>query len=236
MQTVRTGATAALLFATAFTLLAPVASAQVGHMPDRSPYKDQKPGQTFSVMAGRISPREDPAGVHPRSGVAVGVRYDVGIGGPSSLFVRYFTLPGNRQLILPGETGDDRYGRETDATIHVADMGLDIALTGNKSWHSLIPSVTAGIGMANDFASVDSGGYKFGSKFSVAYGAALRIMPGGRLSYRLEATNYYWRYEYPDAYFVTSEDQGAIIANARNRGAWRFNWNLAAGVSWRIFK
>ena len=41
------------------------ASAQVGHLPDKSPYEDFKIGQTLTIMGGWMNMRRDPANVAP---------------------------------------------------------------------------------------------------------------------------------------------------------------------------
>lgn len=213
-----------------------VAHAQVGHAPESSPFRDQKIGQTVSLLAGRLSPARDPGNVAPKGSTAFGLRYDVSIGGPSSLFVRYLMSPSERRVVLPAEPQETRLLGTPSTVTHIADMGLDIALTGPKTWRSLMPSLFGAIGMATDFRGIDQGGYRFGGKFAISYGASVRIIPSGRISYRIDASNFYWQYQYPDAFFVPASDGSAVLENTRSRNAWRSNWSLTAGVSWRLFQ
>lgn len=217
-------------------LVSSSAQAQVGHPPAESPYRDQKIGQTLSFLAGQLRPGRDPAGVAPAAAPVFGARYDVGVGGPSALYVRYLASPSERRSLLPSEPAATRLAGTPSVLTHIVDLGLDVSLTGRKSWHNLMPSIVGGIGIVSDFQGTDAGGYRFGTKFTVSYGAALRIAPPGRLSYRVELTNFYWQYQYPDAYFVLASDETAILTETRHRNAWKTNWGLTAGVSWLLFR
>jgi hypothetical protein len=218
------------------SLVATPARAQVGHTPTASPYRDQKIGQTLSILGGQLFIRRDPADVAPSAAPMFGARYDVGVGGPSALYFRYAMSPSERRSLLPNQPLATRLEGTPSVTTHIVDLGLDIALTGRKTWRNLMPSVTGGVGLASDFQNADAGGYKFGTKFTVTYGAALRYIPPGRISYRLDLTNFYWQYQYPDAYFVPTSDQTSVLSDTKQRNAWRGNWGVTAGLSWQLFK
>jgi hypothetical protein len=134
---VPTSLSAALLLA-----LAPQrASAQVGHLPDKSPYEDVKPGQTITLSAGRLGVKRDPANVAPDPGLFFGMRYDLPIGGPAGFFVRYEFAPSQRRLLDPAKPLATRVVGTPSVTTHVMDLGLDVSLTGRKTWHRLMPSL-----------------------------------------------------------------------------------------------
>ena len=211
--------------------------AQVGHLPDRSPYRDQSLGQTLSILGGQLLVNRDPADVAPKSAPLFGARYDVGVGGPSVMYVRYLVSSSERRSLLPSELPETRVSGTPSVMMHIVDLGLDVSLTGRKSWNNLMPSLAGGIGIVSDFRSADVGGYKFGTKFSVSYGAALRFAPPGRFSYRLDLTNFYWQYQYPDAYFVPpATGEAPILTNVKDRNKWKNNWGVTAGIQWRIFR
>ena len=87
MRVFRSTSVAALAAVT--SLFAPTAArAQVGHLPDKSPYEDVKIGQTLTVMGGWLAVQRDLADVAPKSSWMTGLRYDIGVGGPASLFAR----------------------------------------------------------------------------------------------------------------------------------------------------
>lgn len=213
-----------------------VAAAQVGHLPTESPYLDFKIGQTLSILAGRLSVAADPAGVAPQSSLIGGIRYDVGIGGPASLFVRYMLAPSERDLKVPTNPAATRVIGTTAANTHLADIGFDIALTGKKTWRRLLPSVNGGVGLVSDFAAADTGAYRFGARFAFNYGFSLRYVPRRGPQWRIDATRFLWQYQYPDRYFVRAADTTAILSNTRDRTAWRSNWALTAGATFPIFR
>ena len=222
---------AAALFA-----IAPELSAQIGHRPDDSPYQDVKVGQTLSGSAGWLFTKRDPAGVAPEPSAFGQLRYDIAVGGPAFMYARYMIAPSKRAELLPGVLVPDRLVGNPGTTMHVMDAGIDIALTGRKSWHNLVPSLAGGVGIVSDFASADTGTYQFGVKFALTYGLGMRYIHSSGTQLRVEATNYIWQYDYPDRFFATATDGTAILSNTNNRSAWRGNWGLSAGLAFPIFR
>lgn len=209
---------------------------RVGHSPDNSPYEDFKIGQTLSVLAGRLSVGADPAGVAPKSSAMGSVRYDIGVGGPASLFVRYLFASSERVVLQPSNPAPTRRAGEVSTTTHLLDMGFDISLTGRKTWHHLMPSINTGIGLAGDFASTDVGGYRFGTRFAFTYGGSLRILPPQFPQLRVDVTNALWKFQYPDRYFVKAADSTSVLTLVRHKSGWRGNWAMSAGVSIPVFR
>lgn len=227
----------ATVLVTVLALIAPRdASAQVGHRPTSSPYEDVKLGQTVSLSAGWFAFRRDPAGVAPESAPFGQFRYDVAVGGPALLYARYTIAPTQRTQLAPGAVKSARVVATPGVAMHVMDAGLDIALTGKKSWHHLMPSLAGGVGIVSDYASADSGSYQFGVKFALTYGLGMRYVRGSGLRLRFDVTNYMWQYEYPDRYFVKAADSTSILTDTKQRSSWRGNWGLTAGVSYPIFR
>lgn len=211
-------------------------SAQVGHLPNRSPYEDIKIGQTLTPMIGRLQVARDPAGVAPSSSTMGAIRYDIGVGGPASLFVRYLAAPSTRQVLNPTEPKARRVVATPGVTMHILDGGLDIALTGRKTWHHLLPSLNGGVGLVTDFAKADTGAYRFGANFSFSYGFSLRYLAPRGPQLRIDLSNFTWQYQYPDRYFVKASDTTSVLTNTRDRSAWRRNWGMSAGVAIPIFR
>ena len=212
------------------------AEAQVGHRPSTSPYEDVKLGQSLSLSGGWLATKRDPAGVAPDAAFMAQVRYDVAIGGPAILFARYSLSPSQRLQYAPGAVASARKVGTPGVVTHIVDGGLDIVLTGRKTWHRLMPSVGGGVGIVSDYANADSGSYQFGVKFAISYGAGVRYVHGNGLRFRLDANNYLWQYEYPDRYFVKATDGTSILTDTRQRTSWRGNWALTAGASYPIFR
>ncbi len=217
-------------------VLSQSAIAQVGHLPTESPYEDYKSGQTLSASGGWLAIKRDPAKVAPDATGFVSLRYDIGVGGPAYLFARYTVAPSTRNVFDPTKPAKTRLVSTASATTSVVDVGLDIALTGQKTWHHLIPSLSGGLGIASDFAKADTGLYRFGTKFSFTYGLGLRYLLRSGYSIRFDATNYIWQYQYPEKYFLKAADSTAILSDTKARSVWRGNWGVSAGVSVPIFR
>jgi hypothetical protein len=228
--------TAAALAAVASLFTSSAAQAQVGHMPDRSPYEDVKIGQTLTVMGGWLAVQRDLADVAPTASWLAALRYDIGVGGPASLFARYVVSPSERRLLAPGNPLATRVIGTPGVATHILDGGLDMSLTGRKTWHHLMPSINVGAGIVSDFAKADTGAYKFGTKFSFNYGVSMRYLPRRGPQLRIDATNNFWKYQYPDRYFVKASDTTSILTDTRKREGWRGNWGLSAGVIFPIFR
>ena len=211
--------------------------AQVGHRPTDSPFNDVKLGQNLTISAGWMFMDKDPAGVAPRSAGYGQLRYDAAVGGPASLFARWTVMPSTRALLAPGASAPDRRTDNPSVVTHIIDGGLDISLTGNKTWHRIVPSLAGGVGVVSDFASPDSGNYQFGNKFVFSYGFVVRYMHPKGLRVRLEATSYLWQYDYPDSYYLQAPDGSAIIVRGvGGTSAWTDNWGLQAGIAIPIFR
>lgn len=210
--------------------------AQVGYRPSDSPYRDVRFGQTIALSGGWLAVQRDPAGVSPEAGPFGQIRYDVAIGGPAIMYARYSLAPSQRNLLLPAVPESQRIVRTPSTVMHIIEGGLDIALTGKKSWHGFIPTVGGAAGIVSDFAAADTGSYQFGVKFSLSYGLGLRYMLQNGVQIRAEANNFLWQYDYPDRYFVAASDGSAILTNSDKRSAWRGNWGLSAGVAFPIFR
>jgi hypothetical protein len=210
--------------------------AQVGHLPAKSPYEDFKIGQSATVIGGWLAVKRDLADVAPAASWLAGLRYDIGVGGPASLFARYVLSPSERNVLAPTNPRATRVIATPGATTHLFDAGLDVSLTGRKTWRHLMPSVNVGAGLASDFARADTGGYQFGTKFAFNYGFSLRYLPRRGPQLRLDAVNYLWQYQYPDRYFVKAADTTSVLSDTRRREAWRANWALTAGVTFPLFR
>ncbi len=213
-----------------------VLAAQVGHLPANSPFEDVKLGQNLSIMGGWMAMTRDPADVAPLSSLAAALRYDIGIGGPASLYARYVVAPSERKLLQPTNPLAKRVIGTPGVTTHQLDAGLDLALTGKKTWHRLIPSLNGGVGVVTDFAAADTGAYRFGTKFSFSYGLSLRYLPRKGPMIRVDLTNFMWQYEYPDRYFVKTSDTTSVLTDTRNRSSWRGSRTVTVGVTLPLFR
>ena len=226
----RFGVVAIRLVAAGLVMPAALA-AQVGHLPANSPFEDVKLGQNLSIMGGWMAMTRDPADVAPLSSLAAALRYDIGIGGPASLYARYVIAPSERKLLQPTNPLAKRVIGTPGVTTHQLDAGLDLALTGKKTWHRLIPSLNGGVGVVTDFAAADTGAYRFGTKFSFDYGASLRVTTGSRHELHVDLSRATWKYNYPDSYGGSGAASDSSILGARDRSGWTGSTVLQIGIS-----
>ena len=193
-------------------------------------------GQNLTLSAGWLAVRRDPANVAPNASPFAFARYDVAIGGPASLFVRYTFAPSERRLLAPANPLATRVISTPAVKTAVADVGIDLSLTGKKTWKRLAPAIAVGLGIASDFTKADTGAYRFGTKFAFTYGLGLRFIPRSGPSFRADLTNYTWQYQYPDRYFIKASDSTSVLSDTRSRSAYRGNWGISAGVTLPLFR
>lgn len=221
----------------ALLLWAVPATAQVvGSTPDASPYRDLPWKQSLALFGGGFDTGRDEAGVGPQPGWLAGVRYDLRLGGPVSLVGRIAGGPTSRRLILPSKPLKSRYVGDQNSQLLVADLGIAVNLTGQKSWHRLIPVVSSGVGVASDFRGTpDAGGYRFGTQFMLSYGLGLRYDTDGRWEPRVDFTSFLWRLHYPPEYAQKGSD-GSAPAVTGGKSPWMGNHLWSAGVAYQLFR
>jgi len=221
----------------ALMLVAAPAAAQVGHIPAESPYRDLPWKQALTVFGGGFDTGRDPAGVGPQPGFLVGARYDVRIGGPISLVTRVATGPTSRRVLDPTKPAASRYIGDESSELLVGDLGLDWNLTGQKSFHRLVPIISGGVGIVSDFHGIpDAGGYRFGTRFMFTWGAGVRYHTEGRWEPRFDFTDYVWQLQYPPSYSTTASDGSPGIVSSSKKGLWMGNHLYSFGLSYKLFR
>ena len=217
--------------------IASPAWAQVGFPPDESPYRDLEFRQDISLFSGYFSAKEDIAGVAPRSAPMVGVRWDIRIGGPAWFMVRAAGVASQRTVIDPRRSVATRVIGEESSPIGLLDANIVVQLTGQKSWHRLVPVVGAGLGVASDFkSSRDVGDFRFGTPFAFNLGGGVRYVPDGRWSLRLDFTDYLYRIKYPDLYRIQASDGTRVLGDDDPSSQWTHNLALSVGASYQLFR
>jgi hypothetical protein len=220
----------------ALAALASTASAQVGYPPDRSPFRDLEFKQEIGGFVGWFAAATDPAGVAPQGGLMVGARYDVRIGGPASFTARLSVVDSKRTVIDPTKPAATRVVGTSSAPLAMADAGITINLTGQKSYRRLVPVLNGGVGLVSDFKGADVGGYKFGTAFAFSFGGGLRYVPGGRLSLRADVGDSFYQLQYPDAYYVRASDSTAVVRSNQAKSFWKHNAAITVGASYLFFR
>jgi len=216
---------------------APVA-AQVGHLPQRSPYTDLEFRQEVTIFGGYYNAGTDRVGVAPGSGPMIGARYDLRLGGPASLTSKLAYVSSQRTVIDPRRPEDQRVvERDAAWPVYMADVGISLNLTGQRSYRKLVPFVNGGLGVATDLKSgADVGTWKFGIPFAFSLGAGIKWVPSGNLQARVDVSDQLYQIKYPNLYYETASDGTSVLAPREAKNDWTSNLGLTFGLSYLFFR
>jgi len=207
-------------------------AAQVGTQPDKSPYQDFTYRQDLTVWAGYFGGNVGEANIGPKSSPIFGVRYGLHVGGPAEFSVRVGRAFSSRNVLDPTKIGAARdLGTESDP-LWIADVGINLALTGQKSFHRIVPIFGFGVGVASSGAAKDVGGYSFGTGFAIHGGGGLKFVSHGPWGARVDVTDYFWQLSYPGAYFLAPTGGTAVLSSSQVQNEWRQNPVVTFGVSY----
>lgn len=177
-------------------------SAQVGHPPGSSPYRDVLARQVVSGFGGYLLGEAGKVGVGPTDGPLVGARYEFLFGGPVAIDLRLAAADLDRRVIDPTRVPDQRAKGTFSQRVLMADIGINLVLTGPKTWHSLAPFVGGALGAAfGSDVPQDSSMFEFNAHFMVAPQAGFRWHLSDRFLLRFEGRDVVWRLRYPDLFF-----------------------------------
>ena len=222
----------ALTLGTAATL-----GAQVGYPTAQSPFVDLEYRQGISLYSGYFRAAADPVGVAPQSGPLVGARYDIALGGPAAFTARLGGVLADRTVLDPARNAGRRVLGTERRPLGLADVGITLGLTGQKSYRGFVPTIHGGAGLATNFAGADPGGFKFGTRFAIAYGAGLRYVPrGSNLSVRADLGSHLYQIRYPDRYFTAGLDSTSVLPSNASKSAWTNNLSATLGVTYQFFR
>jgi len=212
------------------------AFAQVGHDPARSPFRDITTTQGLTLMYGRFAGARTAAPVGAQPGSMMMLRLETRIAGSLDLWLTFGQASSRRNQIVPTDTLNRVRGPINQSLVS-GDLSLILNITGAKRWHALAPYAGVGFGVLSASpGTVDQGGFKVGSNFVVIPTLGTRVFVGRSLAVRLEARDYFLRYEWPLAYFTPQDSAGALLppvlpTNANGRQV-THNFTLTAGLSY----
>ncbi|MEO8579133.1 MAG: hypothetical protein ABI469_02715 [Gemmatimonadales bacterium] len=224
------------LSAIALVCAATTAEAQVGHLPGSSPYADLETRHEFSFFGGRYNAGRDPIGIAPGDGTMFGAQYQIHVGGPAFLMARWSHVNSKRFAIDPTKTGAARQLGEKNAPVNVFDIDLALNLTGEKSFHHIVPVLNFGAGIASCGCVVAGDPYTFGTPFAFSFGGGLKFVPGGRFSLTLDWNDYLYQLKYPTAYYIAPTGGTAAVVGDQARSFWENNRALTLGASLLFFR
>ncbi|MGH7568968.1 MAG: hypothetical protein ACREL9_08370 [Gemmatimonadales bacterium] len=209
-------------------------TAQVGHDPARSPYRDIPSGTGLTVLVGTLGGDRGSVGVGQGDGVTTSLRSEIAVGRAMHFTAGVSYAQMNRFIVDPTQPPASRRSGPIDDNVTLVDAGLLLLLTGAKTWHGIAPYVAGSLGMAfGGRELVDPSTYEFGTKFTLAGGAGVRWYPGRRVSVQLDARFLFWKLRYPTEYKVPNQVDGSqVLATNAPLTEWaRQRW-LSLGVGW----
>lgn len=213
------------------------AAAQVGSLPNKSPYRDVSYSQEFTLLGGWYGGNRGTAQIGPRSAPLFGVRYALKIGGPVDFYAQVMRAQSTRLVLNPDVAGAARRVGTTSYPIYLGDLGLAINLTGEKTWHHLMPAVSLGVGVASDAgAKKDVGNFKLGTPIQLTFGVGVRYIGRGPWSLRLDLGEHMFRVHYPASYFIAPSGGKAILSSSTGDAQWLHNAVVTLGVSYLVLR
>jgi len=226
-----------LIFAFAFAAVPAAAQVDVGYPPPKSPFRDLEYKHELTLFGGYYMSAKDPAGVAPKSAAMEGIRYELTVGGPVQFVARLARVNSERQVIDPLQPRASRDLGVQSWPIYLTDLGFGLNLTGQRSWHGVVPVVNMGIGLASDLDKQDDKDpFNVGTTFAFSLGGGLRIVPGGRFELRADAGTWIYKYKYPTTYYTTTSDNTTVLGPKIAKDFWKKNLGLTLGASYNLFR
>jgi hypothetical protein len=220
-------------------LPAALVAQQVGTAPERSPFQDILTKQGFTVFAGRFAGNANAAHTGARPGFILGGRLDVRVSGAMTVSATVGEVWTSRLQINAGGTVSDTAHDmgNLDVRLVSADLGLQLNLTGDKTWHRLAPYVALGAGLTTPTSNVvDPGGFALGTDFTVVPSIGTRFFISRNFALRLEARSYYYRYTFPLAYFdrpyAGHANYAPVLAQTVGDREWYQNFTVWVGLTY----
>jgi hypothetical protein len=229
-----------LLFVIACAAMAQTATAQtvdVGYPPPKSPFRDLEYHQELTFFGGYFQAAHDPASAAPKSAPMEGIRYEVTVGGPAQIFARFARINSERNVIDPTAPAAGRVIRSESWPVYIVDAGMSLNLTGQRTFHGIVPVITTGVGLASDLDKKETiDPFNLGTNFAFSFGGGLRVVPGGRFQIRADAGTYLYQIKYPTGYYVSGTDGTAVVPAAQSKSFWKRNGAYSLGISYLLFR
>ncbi len=208
-------------------------AAQVGHEPGQSPYRDVRRGAVGVLTFGYLGGSRGSVGVGLSEGNTGGIRYEALFGAiGASLGLAYGRT--TRFVVDPFKDTTSRKTGPVNNDVVLFDAGLQLVLTGRKTWRGFAPYVGGALGVAIGGRSPrDSSGYRFGTTFTIAPNAGLRWYPARRLSVRGDFRLVLWKLKYPTQFKQPDLiDNTPVLPSTAALTEWTSHPWATIGVGW----
>lgn len=212
-------------------------AAQVGHDPTSSPYHDIPLHSGFFVLGGHLSHDRGRAGAGPSNASTVALRYEMPAGHSMGFQFTLGYLSGDRFVLDPRADSTSPFRKQgpfpTDLVL--AEVGLQLRLTGAKSWHGLVPYAGTGLGLMFDAHSPGDttlSGYNFGTKISLSGSTGVRWYASRHLVVNADLRAQMWRLKYPLSFHAPAPDGSLVVAPIDPLSDWTAHPWVSIGLGW----
>jgi len=211
---------------------------QVGHDPATSPYHDilLHPGPVF--FFGHLSADRGNAKAGTSNARTFGVRYELPAGRAIQFQFTGAYLLGDRFIIDPraDSTAPERRTGPYKSDLGLVEIGMQLRLTGGKTWHGFAPYAGTGLGLMFDVKSpgdTTGSGYRFGTKLTLAFATGVRWYPARRVLINADVRAHMWKLKYPVSFHSTlSPDGSRVIPLTEPLNDWTLHPWISLGIGW----
>ncbi len=208
----------------------------VGNEPESSPYRDILDHQGVTAFVGHFAGTVGPAGVGPRSATVFGARLQIRLSNPIDLWATVGEAKSSR-LVIDAATDTAKVQGVRALNFMLADLGLAVNVTGDKTWHGLAPYLGVGVGITSPSnVTVDPGGFRLGTTFALMPTVGTRWFVAPPIAIHFEVRDYIYRIQYPlqyfNSYYINGSTNTPILANSVADKQWTHNYVLWLGASY----
>lgn len=181
-----------------------------------SPYQDFSQLHAFQLDVGYFTGGRGDAGVGPQGAPIANLSYGLHIGGAAFAFGTLGYTTSKRMVVDPLLPKAEQDVGTVNAPLILGNLGILLAVTGEKTWHGMVPFLGFTLGVAYSSEKPDAGGYQFGTKFFFGLGGGLRYRLKRPWVLNISAWDYLWQLHYPPTYF-TSGPNSVLPINAPDK-------------------
>ena len=211
------------------------AAAQVGHEPGNSPYRDIPLHPGPMLFVGHLGGDRGMSGTGTSNARTLGVRYELPAGRALLFQFTGAYLQGDEFVINPyvDSTAANRKTGPFRSTLVLGEVGMQLRLTGAKTWRGLAPYVGPALGLVSAVESPkDTSGYQFGTKITLGFSGGVRWYATRHLQVNADARAQLWRLKYPVAYHNAAPDGSRLIPLSKTLQDWTLHPWISIGVGW----
>jgi len=208
-------------------------SGQVGYDPSHSPFRDVLRGTGVRFATGYLGGGRGSVPVGLSGGPTFGVRFEASLSRVVSFTAGVTYGQTTRFIVFPYDSAAKRTKGPFDSHVVLTDLGLQVSLTGAKTFHGLMPYVGGLFGLAfGQDLRADTSGYRFGSKLTITPGVGVRWYPARRFSVQADARAVFWKLNYPITYKDLAADGSRVLTIAASESEWTTHSWISLGLGW----